>query len=114
MRPLASRLLLWLAAAGLAAAQANTTVVVQGSGSKTAADFVRSILKNGSVALAADNSLPFTDVESPQGMPAPTHAVVDLFLLVAKGFMGQARSERLRPGRPWADLYLRAQLTSTS
>jgi hypothetical protein len=72
---LAAAVLLLLAGCRSTGAQPNATLVVEGSGSNTAAEFVRSILKNASTVYAEENiSLPFANVESPQGADGRTLA----------------------------------------
>ena len=95
-----SLLLLCLAAAaGPAAAQANDTVVVQGSGSKTTADFVRVILRNASAGPFAGQavSLPFNDVESPQGAPQPRPRRGRLFPCCGRRVSAELRTPRGAP-----------------
>ena len=113
----ASLLLLCLtAAAGTAAAQANDTVVVQGSGSKTTADFVRAILRNTSAGPFAGQpvSLPFNDVESPQGAPQPRPHCSRLHPCVAKGFPHSCAPPGACHRQRRADTCVHAQLTKTS
>ena len=72
---LAAAVLLFLAGCQLVDAQANAMLVVEGSGSNTAAEFFRSVLKNASTVYAEENiSLPFAAVESPQGADGCTLA----------------------------------------